>query len=121
VGNADRVRLNDIVLFAHLGVSQAEREVGQRIHFDVELEADLDRAARTDTLADTINYESVYRTVEDVVAESRHKLLETLAGDLVRRLFDTFPATSIRVRVRKPNVPFAGSLASAEVELTRSR
>ena len=121
MGNTDHVRLNDIVLFAHLGVSEAEREVGQRIHFDLDLELDLSRPSETDALSDTINYEAVYRAVEGVVEVSRHKLLETLAGDLVRQLFQKFPATRIRVRVRKPNVPFAGSLASAEVELERSR
>lgn len=117
----DCVRLNDIVLFAHLGVSKAEREVGQRIHLDLELEADLGPASRSDALGDTLNYEAVYRSVEAVVEVSRHKLLETLAGDLIDRLFREYPVRRIRIRVRKPNVPFAGSLASAEVELVRSR
>jgi dihydroneopterin aldolase len=117
----DHLRLNDIVLFAHLGVSEAEREVGQRIHIDLDLEMDLEPPAASDALGDTVNYEVVYREVERLVGESRHKLMEHLAGTLVRRLFEMFPAHRIRIRVRKPNVPFAGSLASAEVELERSR
>lgn len=117
----DSVRLNDIALYAHLGVTEAEREVGQRIHLDVDLTVDLDAASRSDALADTVNYESVYRTVQAVVAESRHKLLETLAGDLIQRLFGEYPARRIVIRVRKPNVPFAGSLAAVEVELDRER
>ncbi len=117
----DHVRLNDIVLFAHLGVSEAEREVGQRIHIDVELAADLETAAQSDHLADTINYESVYRTIASVVEQSRHRLLESLAGSLICELLRSTPATRVRVRIRKPNVPFAGSLASAEVEMMRER
>jgi dihydroneopterin aldolase len=115
------VRLHDIVLFAHLGVSRAEREVGQRIHLDLELRLDLSRAARTDALGDTVSYETIYRTVESVVAACRHQLLETLAGDLIDRLLADYPVEAVRVRVRKPNVPFAGNLASAEVEMSRER
>ncbi len=118
---ADHVRLNDIVLFAHLGVTEAEREVGQRIHIDLELTLDLSGAAESDALADTVNYEAVYRTVADVVEASRHRLLESLAGTLIRRLLGEFAVDGVRVRVRKSNVPFAGSLASAEVELSRTR
>ena len=117
----DHVRLNDVVLFAHLGVSDAERQVGQRIHIDLDLEMDLDRPAETDLLGDTANYEEVYNRVVAVVGGSHHKLMEHLAGLLIEDLFSKFPARVIRVRVRKPNVPFAGSLASAEIELVRTR
>lgn len=117
----DHVRLNDVALFAHLGVSSAEREVGQRIHLDLELTVDLGPASRSDAVADTVNYEAVYRTVQEVVGITRHKLLETLAGDLMNRLFQEYPAERIRIRIRKPNVPFSGSLASAEIEMVRDR
>jgi dihydroneopterin aldolase len=117
----DHVRLNDIVLFAHLGVSEAERAVGQRIHLDLDLEVDLARAGTSDALADTVNYEAVYQLVESVVEGSRHRLLEALATSIIERLFGEFRAGRIRLRIRKPNVPFAGSLASAEVELVRER
>jgi len=117
----DIVRLNDIVLFAHLGVTQAERELGQRIHIDLELETDLTAASRSDALEDTLDYEAVYRRVEAVVEESRHRLVESLAGTLIEVLFGEFSPRRVRIRVRKPNVPFAGSLASAEVEMVRER
>ncbi len=117
----DHVRLNDVVLFAHLGVSDAERQVGQRIHIDLDLEMDLDRPAETDLLGDTANYEEIYNRVVAVVGGSQHKLMEHLAGLLIEDLFSKFPARVISVRVRKPNVPFAGSLASAEIELVRTR
>jgi dihydroneopterin aldolase len=113
--------LNDIVLFAHLGITEAEREVGQRIRIDLDLALDLSAAAGSDSLADTVSYEKVYRMVESVVQVSRHRLLEALAGDIIRRLFDEFPVSRIGIRVGKPNVPFAGSVGSAEVELVRER
>jgi 7,8-dihydroneopterin aldolase/epimerase/oxygenase len=117
----DHVRLNDVVFFAHLGVSEAEREVGQRIHIDIDLTVDLDRASHTDDLHDTVNYEAVFRELSRVVDGSRFRLLESLAGSVARALLEGFPSQEVRVRVRKPNVPFAGSLSSAEVEMVRRR
>jgi dihydroneopterin aldolase len=117
----DHIRLNDIVLFAHLGVTEAEREVGQRIHIDVTLSADLRRAGETDALADTISYEAVYRCIQKVIEVHRHKLMESLATRIIETVFSEFPADRICIKMRKPNVPFAGSLSSAEVEIERER
>lgn len=117
----DRIRLSGIVLFAHLGVHEAERATGQKLSIDVELVADLEAAALTDSLADTIDYERVYRLVESTVAAGSYRLIESLARSLCHALLAGFPVVEATVRVRKPNVPFAGTLSAAEVELTRRR
>ncbi len=118
---ADHIRLNDIVLFAHLGVTQAERDVGQRIHIQADLMLNLSAAGASDALADTISYELVYRHIQAVVDASRFKLMEALAAHLVNEILEAFPVDRVRIMVRKPNVPFAGSLSSAEVEMVRER
>ena len=118
----DYVRLTNIVLFAHLGVTEAEREVGQRIRLDLELGIDLGESSKSDQLRDTVSCESAYKTVERVVERSRHRLLETLAGDLLIKIFEEYPPVkTMKVVVCKLNVPFAGSVASAEVEMWRAR
>ncbi len=116
----DRIRLSGIALFAHLGVHEAERETGQKIRIDVELTADLEGAAASDSLAHTVDYERVYRIVEDTVSRTRFKLIEALASHLCRVLLEEFPVSQVTVRVQKPNVPFQGTLSAVEVELTRS-
>ena len=117
----DKVRLSGIVLFGHLGVSEAERETGQKINIDVELSADLEAAAVADSLAVTIDYEKVYRVIETSVAGSRFRLIESLARSLANTLLESFPVREVVVRVQKPNVPFAGTMSAVEVELRRSR
>lgn len=117
----DHIRLNDIVLFAHLGVTEAEREVGQRIQIQVELRLDLTAAGASDALPDTVSYELVYRYVQGVVEVSRAKLMESLAARLAEGILAEFPVEEVVIQIRKPNVPFAGSLASAEVQLVRRR
>jgi len=116
----DRIRLSGIALFAHLGVHDAERETGQKIRIDVELSADLSEGAASDHLARTIDYEKVYRLVEEIVAASRFRLIEALASNLADALLERFPVAEVTVRVQKPNVPFQGTMSAVEVELTRS-
>lgn len=117
----DRLRLSGIVLFAHLGVPEAERELGQKIRVDVELAADLESAARADALSQTIDYVRVYRLVESTVAVSRCRLIESLARTIATALLEAFPVAEAVVRVQKPNVPFAGTMSAVEVELRRAR
>jgi len=106
-------------VFGHYGVSPAEREVGQKIRLDIDLYADLRAACQSDSLKDTINYESVYAQVMDVVAEKKHRLLESLGEEIIYRLLENFPVSKVSIRLRKNNLPFPNSLSHVEVCLTR--
>jgi dihydroneopterin aldolase len=59
--------MEGMVFFGRHGVFPAERELGARFTVDVELEADLAQAARSDRLEDTIDYARAYRMVGEVV------------------------------------------------------
>ena len=115
----DVIRLNGLTVFGHYGVSPAEREVGQKIQLDIELQADLRAACQSDSLKDTINYESVYALVVESVSESKHRLLESLGEDICYQLLQKFPISQVTVRLRKLNLPFPNSLANVEICLTR--
>ncbi len=115
----DIIRLKGLSVFGHYGVSPAEREVGQKIELDIELHADLRAACQSDALKDTINYESVYAQVVEVVAGQKHRLLETLGEDICYHLFKAFPVSRVTITLRKSNLPFPNSLSHVEVCLTR--
>ncbi len=51
------VRLLNIALFGHHGVTQAERDAGTRLDLDVELTFDSSVAESNDDLAETIDYQ----------------------------------------------------------------
>ena len=117
---SDIIRLKDLTIFGHYGVSPAEREVGQKIQLDIELHADLKAACQSDSLKDTINYESVYAKVMEAVSQSRHRLLEALGEDISYRLLEHFPVSKVTISLRKLNLPFPNNLSYVEVCLTRS-
>lgn len=116
---SDTIRLKGLTVFGHFGVSPAERELGQKVELDIELHADLKEACQSDSLNDTINYESVYALVFDVVSGRKHRLLESMGEEVCYNILKNFPVSSVTVNLRKPNLPFPNSMSYVEVCLTR--
>jgi 7,8-dihydroneopterin aldolase/epimerase/oxygenase len=117
----DRLILHNMVFRGRHGVHPAERTLGQRFEIDVELGLDLSPAMASDALHDTVDYGRVHAIVREEVEDHQYQLIEALAGAMVRRLMAEFPITSVLVRVRKPQVPLAGILSFAAVEIQRRR
>ena len=116
----DLIKLKDITIFGFYGVSPAEREVGQKIEIDLDLHADLGAACTSDALQDTINYESVYSKVMEVVgAGKRYRLLESLGEEITHAILTGFPVHKVVIHLRKLNLPFPNNLSHVEICLTR--
>ncbi|MDP4199204.1 MAG: dihydroneopterin aldolase [Bacteroidota bacterium] len=112
------IRLKNIQVYGYHGAHAHEREHGGRFEIDVELRADLEQAAKSDDLADTVDYVKLQRTVEEL-SSTKHRLIESLADVIARRLLSDFPAEEVIVRVRKPGAAIGGVLDSVEVECHR--
>lgn len=116
----DLIRLTNITIFGFYGVSPQEREVGQKIQIDLDLHADLSAACASDSLQDTINYESVYTSVMEVVGSGkRYRLLETLGEEICDVIIRKYPVERVEIRMRKLNLPFPNNLSNIEIRLTR--
>jgi dihydroneopterin aldolase len=109
-----------MTFYGYHGVSAAERQTGRRFEVDIELAVDMDKAAASDRLQDTVNYTEVYRTVEELVAQDRFSLLETIAVRLADEVLKKFKPKAVTVRVRKKIPPVPGNLDHIEVEITRA-
>ena len=83
----DIVYLRDLRIDTVIGIYGWERRTRQTIIFDLELSADVARAAASDDIADTLNYKSVAKRLIQFVGESEFQLVETLAercADIIR-------------------------------------
>ena len=117
----DLLRLRGIQAYGHLGVTQKERDLGQRVEADIELSYRPAAARRPDSLDAVIDYEDVHRVVRSQIEMSRCRLLETLAEELALTLLTEFEVPRVRIRLRKLHVPVAGFHASPEVVIERRR
>ena len=117
--NGDRIVLEGMRFFAHHGDVPAERELGAHLEVDVEVQADLRSAARTDTLDAALDYVRCYEVVRAVVEEQQFHLLETVAEHVADALLAQPGALAVRVRVAK-QPPIAASLRRFAVVIERS-
>jgi 7,8-dihydroneopterin aldolase/epimerase/oxygenase len=117
----DWLRLARIQAYGHLGVTQKERDLGQRLEADVELAYAPTPKRRPDVLDDAMDYEEVHRLVRSQIEMSRCRLIETLAEELALALIQEFDTPRVRVRLRKLHVPVADFTIVPEIEVERTR
>ena len=116
----DRITLTGMRFEGHHGVSEDERRFPQPLEVDLEVEVDLRGAARSDRLADTIDYGPLIEIARRTVEERSFQLLEAVAGAIAEETWRLAPlATAVTVRVRKLGVPVAVDMDHAQVELRR--
>jgi dihydroneopterin aldolase len=121
-GSSGRIALRGMRFEGIHGVGEDERAYPQVIEVDLELEADLDGAARSDDLGETIDYGPLITLTRAVVSERSFRLLEGIAGALIDAVLAAAPAASaVTVRVRKLAVPVDADIDHAEVTIRRER
>ncbi len=116
---ADKLILKNMIFYGYHGVYAAEKELGQRIEVDVEMELALHAAGVNDDLETTINYAEVYSLIKELVEEKDFNLIEALAHAIAEAILSTYSLTEITVRVRKPNPPVGGVMDYFAVEINR--
>src|SRR5207244_6355818 len=84
------IRLEGLSLFGHHGARPFEKEAGQRLEVDLELNPLDERAERTDRLGDAVDYDHLYRTVREVVEGKSYHLLEALAAATAETILERF-------------------------------
>jgi 7,8-dihydroneopterin aldolase/epimerase/oxygenase len=117
----DKIILKGMAFYAFHGVSEAERKVGHRFEVDVELGLDTRKAGQSDDINDTVNYQEVYRGIEEIISSRSFLLLEALAEELAGRVLSNQLVETVVLRVKKLRPPIAGIVGSAAVEISRGR
>jgi 7,8-dihydroneopterin aldolase/epimerase/oxygenase len=119
---SDRVFVTGLVIHAHHGVMEHESKVGQRFVLDLELSIDLESAARSDKLVDTVSYAAIVETASRAFTAQSYRLVERAAGAVADALLAGFArVNAVRVTVRKPHAPIAAIFADVGVTLVRER
>jgi len=117
----DKILVSSIDCVAAIGVTAEERTIRQRLSIDVEVLIDAARAARADSLKDTIDYSRVATLVMDVCRARDFHLIETLAELLAARILAEFPTPQVRLLVRKISPVVEPRVSHVSIEIVRSR
>jgi dihydroneopterin aldolase len=115
------IEISGLSLYTRHGVHEAERELGQRLVFDVTFELDENDATVTDRVEDTVDYAEVCDIVALGATERSYKTLERLCQVIADRLMERFACESVRVRAAKPEPPLPIALDQVAVEVVHVR
>jgi len=100
--SSDSIFLRELKVETIIGVWDWERKIRQTVSIDLEMGADIRRAAKTDSIDDTLNYKAVSKRVQQFVADSEFQLVETMAEKIAEVVLSEFELPWIQVRVSKP-------------------
>jgi len=98
----DRIFLSGLEVETIIGIWEWERKIRQTVVIDLEMAADIARAAETDSIDDTLNYKGVAKRLQQFVADAEFQLVETLAERIAGIVIDEFDVPWVKVRVNKP-------------------
>jgi dihydroneopterin aldolase len=115
------IEITGLSLYTHHGVEQSERDVGQRLIFDLSFEVGDCDATVTDRVEDTIDYADVCQQVALAAQERSYKTLERLCSAVADRLMDRYGADAVSVRAAKPEPPIALPVDEVSVEVWKER
>ena len=113
------IEIAGLSLYTHHGVSEAEREVGQRLVLDLRLDIGETDATVTDSIEDTVDYAEVCQLVALVAQQRSHRTLERLCSTIADRLLADYDLEGVWVKASKPEPPIALSVEEVSVEVWR--
>ena len=97
----DIIFLTGLTTDCIIGIWDWERRVKQKVVVDLEMSADIRRAAASDTIEDTLDYKKVAKRLLAFVGDSQFQLVETLAERIAQLVVTEFDVAWVRVRLNK--------------------
>ncbi len=113
------VEISGLSLYTHVGIGAAEREVGQRLLFDITIDVGESAATETDRIEDTVDYAEVCQLVALVSQQRTYRTLERLCTAIADRLIEDFAAEAVWVKAAKPEPPIPLPVEQVSVEVWR--
>jgi len=114
------IRIKKATFYAYHGVLTEEQSVGGKFEADVDIYTDFTKAASSDNLKETVDYDKIYKFMTRLVHEKNYYLIEALAVKIADDILNNFSnIQKITVRVRKNNPPIGGLIDCVEAEVTK--
>jgi 7,8-dihydroneopterin aldolase/epimerase/oxygenase len=97
----DRIFLSALTVECIVGIWEWERRVKQAVIVDIEMSADIRKAAASDRIEDTLDYKKVAKRLLAFIGDSQFHLVETLTERIAQLIVREFGVAWVKVRVNK--------------------
>lgn len=116
----DKVFIEELCVFATIGVYDWEKTIKQKLLLDLSMEWDNKPAAATDDLRHALNYAAISDAVTELVAERSYGLIETVAEEVAKLLLNQFGIAKVGITVRKPSAVANARSVGVSIERAQS-
>jgi len=110
-GPDDQIQIEQLELYARVGVTDNERSRPQRITLNITVWPKRQFDALKDDISLTVNYAEIARAVRDLVQNRPACLIETLAVDIAENLLTGYPLAAVEIELLKYVLPDAAHVA----------
>ncbi len=117
----DRIELRGLKVRGNHGVFEHERRDGQDFVVDITAWLDLQAAAVSDDLGDTLDYGALAQRAADIVAGPPRNLIETVSAEIADSIMADERLHAVEVVVHKPSAPIPLTFDDVAVVARRSR
>lgn len=111
----DAIRIEQLEVFAHIGVPDEERAASQRLVFNITFWPAHNGPELGDDIARTVDYAAVCAETRSFVQGRSDRLIETLADALANHLLGVFMIQRVTIELRKfilPDVEFVSVIVT---------
>ncbi|MFZ0692934.1 MAG: dihydroneopterin aldolase [Alphaproteobacteria bacterium] len=114
-----RVFVRDLVLPCRIGIHPHERELAQRVRFNVEIDAIESSAG--DDIAGVVSYEDIVIGIKRIIGTGHINLVETLAEAVAELCLSDSRVSAARIRIEKLDVFREAGSVGVEIERRSGR
>ena len=100
----DTITIDSLHIKTIIGVNDDEKVTPQDLYLTVAMGVDIQASLTSDDLNDTVDYDSLSKSLIDFIEQSRYELIEALSHDCVKLIFDFSDIIKqVDFTVSKPN------------------
>ena len=115
------IKVENIRVFAFHGCLKEETKIGSDYRVDLEVTANLQISAKTDSLNDTVDYVFLNKVIREEMDKPSH-LLETVAKRILNRIFSEDKlVTKTTIWISKLNPPIGGDVEMVTIKMKEKR
>jgi FolB domain-containing protein len=117
----DKVFIKNLRAHGIIGIHPHEREIPQEILINVTVYTDTIRAAKTDDIADCIDYDALAKKLISHAESAARRTVEALANDLAEVCLRDQRIEKVILRAEKPDAVSSAKSVGVEVERIREQ
>ena len=114
-----KVIIKNLILNMFIGIHSFEKKKKQRVRFNIEINTDPNLLPNNKDFSTILNYEEVINKIKTQVNKKHHELLEDLAENIFRIIFQNKIVKKVNLKIEKLDI--IKNSESVGIEFSKSR